>query len=62
MKLKQATCMGCGEIFATYRVDKQFCSGRCKSRYFRERQKEKLDLLERLVGKLQPDKRDLFAA
>lgn len=51
MKSIKATCMQCHEPFTAYRVDKQFCSSRCKSKYFREAQKEKLQTLERLVDK-----------
>ena len=68
MRYRNCVCEECGEFFASNRIDKQFCSGRCKSRDFRRTQREKLNLLERLFAKhvpsngSAPSKRDLFAA
>jgi len=64
-KYPSATCEECNESFPQNRADKQFCSGRCKSRNFRRVQKEKMSLLERLFDRLPnstPQKQDLFAA
>jgi predicted nucleic acid-binding Zn-ribbon protein len=65
MKYPQTKCEECGELFPQNRTDKQFCSGRCKSKNFRRVQKEKMNLLERLFDKLPKAadtvKHDLFA-
>jgi hypothetical protein len=64
-KYPSASCEECDGPFTQNRVDKQFCSGRCKSRNFRRLQKEKLTLLERLFDRLPnstTQKSDLFAA
>jgi hypothetical protein len=68
MKLNKATCEECGESFPQNRVDKQFFSGRCKSRNFRRAQKGKLALFEDRMNSLErlflvnSRKPDLFAA
>jgi endogenous inhibitor of DNA gyrase (YacG/DUF329 family) len=65
MKNTTVTCEECGEPLSHNRPNKQFCSGRCKSKNFRRLQKEKLNLLERLFDKLPKPadtvKNDLFA-
>ena len=45
-------CLDCGELFTANRVDQQFCTGRCKSRYHRNIQKEKLKLADKFLEKL----------
>jgi endogenous inhibitor of DNA gyrase (YacG/DUF329 family) len=61
----RVTCEECGESLSHNRPNKQFCSGRCKSKNFRRLQKEKMNLLERLFDKLQKPastvKHDYFA-
>jgi hypothetical protein len=44
--------MECKEEFSPRRADQQFCGGRCKSKNFRNIQKDKMNLLERLFNKL----------
>jgi endogenous inhibitor of DNA gyrase (YacG/DUF329 family) len=65
MKYSKVTCEECGEQFIKNRIDKQFCSGRCKSKNFRRIQKEKMTLLEKMFEKLPKPvstmKHDLFA-
>jgi Zn finger protein HypA/HybF involved in hydrogenase expression len=48
----QMQCLECGELFMANRIDQQFCTWRCKSKYHRHVQKEKMNLLERLFEKL----------
>jgi predicted nucleic acid-binding Zn ribbon protein len=65
----QMQCLECGELFTANRIDQQFCSGRCKSKYHRNIQKEKMTVLERLFDRYVPKqdaaphrpKVDLFA-
>ena len=62
----KALCEECGEQFTLTRIDKQFCSGRCKSKNFRRAQKDKMSLIERLFEQYVPKqpstvKDDLFA-
>jgi len=59
-------CVHCGAPFVKFRKDKQFCSNVCQMRAYRSAQKEKLDILERLISKLPSRNRphiinDLFA-
>jgi predicted nucleic acid-binding Zn ribbon protein len=65
MKHYQVDCAGCGATFVKYRIDRQFCSKACQMRAYRRAQKNKLDLLERLIDKLnwrqKPTMPDLFA-
>jgi hypothetical protein len=52
VKGTKVRCLECKEEFNPRRADQQFCGGRCKSKNFRNIQKEKMNLLERLVDKL----------
>jgi endogenous inhibitor of DNA gyrase (YacG/DUF329 family) len=63
-KYPSVKCEECEEPFTQNRVDKQFCSGRCRSRSFRRAQKEKLSVIEKLFDQYVPKriKDDLFAA
>jgi predicted nucleic acid-binding Zn ribbon protein len=71
MRYPEATCFECGEPFLLNRPDRQFCSGRCRSKNFRRVQSEKLNMLEKLFEQYVPKQdatqptqlhRDLFAA
>lgn len=42
----EVLCMACGEWFPASRSDARYCSGRCRSRAFRRRQKERRDLVK----------------
>jgi hypothetical protein len=63
-KYPSTTCEECDEPFTQNRVDKQFCSGKCKSLSVRRAQKEKLSVIEKLLDQYVPKriKDDLFAA
>jgi hypothetical protein len=65
MRYPEVKCFECGGLFPLNRPDRQFCSGRCRSKNFRRVQSEKLNLIERLFNKLPEPvnavKHDLFA-
>ena len=53
MKTSEVKCDECGEVFVQTRVDKHFCSGRCKSLHFRRTQKERLAAIaDQMLDKL----------
>jgi predicted nucleic acid-binding Zn ribbon protein len=58
MRYPEATCFECGEAFPLNRPDRQFCSGRCRSKNFRRVQSEKLNTLEKLFAQYVPKQDD----
>ena len=54
MRYNEANCFECGELFPLNRADRQFCSGRCRSKNFRRVQSEKLNTLEKLFEQYVP--------
>ena len=36
------TCLNCGELFTSERSTRKFCSGKCKTAYYRKKSKEKI--------------------
>jgi endogenous inhibitor of DNA gyrase (YacG/DUF329 family) len=66
MRYIEANCFECGELLPQSSKNRQFCSGRCRGANFRRIQREKLNVLERLLLEKVPDrapiKRDLFEA
>jgi endogenous inhibitor of DNA gyrase (YacG/DUF329 family) len=66
MRYIEAECFECGELISQSSKNRQFCSGRCRGANFRRIQKEKLNILEKLLLEKVPDspaiKRDLFEA
>ena len=66
MRYIEAECFECGELISQSSKNRQFCSGRCRGANFRRIQKEKLNILEKLLLEKVPGntpiKRDLFEA
>ena len=52
MKTSEVKCDECGKVFVQTRVDKHFCSGRCKSLHFRRTQRERLEHADQMLDKL----------